>query len=151
MKRGITGRHQVSRTGDEEVRAFTPGPLPPDPPVELANARQTLKAEGHLLVFVPALKLLYSNVDKQMGHYRRYTQKSLVGLVEDVGFTLLKVRYFDMAGIIPWYVNCVLLRNSFSSGGVSLYDKLAVPTVRFLESVVPPPVGKNVLLIAKKN
>jgi hypothetical protein len=42
MRRGTTGRHQVSRTGDEEVRAFLPHPLPPDPPVELANARQRL-------------------------------------------------------------------------------------------------------------
>jgi Fic family protein len=40
MKRGLTGRYQMFRTGDEEVRAFVPHPLPPDPPLELANARQ---------------------------------------------------------------------------------------------------------------
>jgi hypothetical protein len=42
MKRGTTGRHQVFRTGNEEVRAFVPHPLPPDPLVDLANARQRL-------------------------------------------------------------------------------------------------------------
>jgi len=42
MKRGLTGRYQITRTGEEEVRAFIPHPLPPEPPVDLANARQSL-------------------------------------------------------------------------------------------------------------
>ena len=42
MKRGATGRYQILRTGDEDVRAFVPHPLPPDPPLQLANARQRL-------------------------------------------------------------------------------------------------------------
>jgi methyltransferase family protein len=117
---------------------------------ELTNALEALQSMGHLLLFVPALTWLYSDVDKQMGHFRRYTKKALSGLVEDVGFTLVQARYFDLAGIIPWYVNFVLLRNSFGSGSVSLYDTLAVPPMRLIESVVPPPIGKNVLLIGKK-
>lgn len=117
---------------------------------ELAHALEALQSKGHLLLFVPALPWLYSNVDRQMGHFRRYTKKVLSGLVADVGFTLVQARYFDLAGIIPWYINFVLLRNSFGSGSVSLYDKLAVPTMRRIESVVPPPIGKNVLLIGRK-
>ena len=42
MKRGMTGHQEVFRTGDEEVRAFVPSPLPPDPPVDLGNGRQRL-------------------------------------------------------------------------------------------------------------
>ena len=42
MKRGLTGRYHVLRTGDEEVRAFVPVGLPPDPPLELSNGRQRL-------------------------------------------------------------------------------------------------------------
>ncbi len=55
-----------------------------------------------------------------------------------------------MAGIIPWYVNFVLLRNSLGTGSVSLYDKFVVPVMRLAETVIPPPVGKNLLLIARK-
>ena len=78
---------------------------------ELANALEALKPKGHLLLFVPALAWLYSDFDKQIGHFRRYAKKALSSLVQDVGFTLVKARYFDLAGIIPWYVNFVLLRN----------------------------------------
>ncbi|MBC7350159.1 MAG: Fic family protein [Candidatus Aminicenantes bacterium] len=42
MKRGLTGRYEVIRVGGEEVRAFIPDPLPPDPPLELNTFRQRL-------------------------------------------------------------------------------------------------------------
>jgi hypothetical protein len=109
-----------------------------------------LNSQGYLLLFVPALAWLYSDFDKQIDHFRRYTKQDISGLVRDVGFTLVKAQYFDLAGIIPWYINFVLLQNSIGSGSVSLYDKLVVPTMRLIERMVPPPIGKNVLLIGKK-
>lgn len=38
MRRGTTGRYERVSAGGEEVRAFLPHPLPPDPPVVLADA-----------------------------------------------------------------------------------------------------------------
>jgi hypothetical protein len=121
-----------------------------DDRTELAHALEILNPQGHLLLFVPALAWLYSDFDKQIGHFRRYTKKDLSSLVRNIGFTLVKAQYFDLAGIIPWYINFVLLRHSIGSASVSLYDKLMVPTMRLIESVVPLPIGKNVLLIGKK-
>ena len=42
MERGPTGRFDVTRVGGEEVRAFVPNPLPPEPPLELSGGRQRL-------------------------------------------------------------------------------------------------------------
>ena len=42
MQRGLTGQYEVTSFGDEQVRAFVPYPLPPDPPLELGPARQRL-------------------------------------------------------------------------------------------------------------
>ncbi len=42
MDRGPTGRFDVTRVGGEEVRAFVPNPLPPEPPLELSGGRQRL-------------------------------------------------------------------------------------------------------------
>jgi SAM-dependent methyltransferase len=117
---------------------------------ELSHAFETLKPGGHLLLFAPALVWLYSDFDRNAGHVRRYMKATLSGLVRDVGFTLLRARYFDIAGIIPWYVKYVLLRTSMDSASVSLYDRLVVPIMRRIESVVTPPIGKNLLLIARK-
>jgi len=42
MRRGLTGRYEVTNVGGERVRAFIPDPLPPEPPIELAGDRQQL-------------------------------------------------------------------------------------------------------------
>jgi len=42
MKRGPTGRYEISHIGGETVRAFVPRPLPVDPPLVLNGARQVL-------------------------------------------------------------------------------------------------------------
>jgi SAM-dependent methyltransferase len=117
---------------------------------ELANAFAALKPNGHVLVFVPALAWLYSDFDRQLGHFRRYTKNGLSNLARDVGFAVVKARYVDLVGIIPWYVMFVLLRKSPVRGSISLYDKLVVPPLRVLESVITPPIGKSVMLVAKK-
>lgn len=42
MKRGATGRYDVSSTSGETVRAFIPGHLPPKPPLDLTGSCQRL-------------------------------------------------------------------------------------------------------------
>jgi len=116
---------------------------------ELERARHALAAGGHLLIFVPALSWLYGSVDREAGHFRRYTKHNLVRLVQNAGFEVVKARYFDIAGLLPWYVNFVLLKNPLGGGSVALYDKLVVPIMRSVERLVPLPFGKNVLLIAR--
>jgi SAM-dependent methyltransferase len=117
---------------------------------EFANARGALNPEGHLLIFVPALPWLYGELDRQVGHFRRYMKKNLIELTRRSGFSVVKARYFDVAGLIPWYINFVLLNNLICGSSVSLYDWLVVPAMRVMEGLVPPPVGKNVLLVARK-
>ena len=41
---------------------------------ELVYVNNVLMRGGHLLIFVPALPWLYSNLDREIGHFRRYTK-----------------------------------------------------------------------------
>ncbi len=117
---------------------------------ELSFVYSSLRKGGYILVFVPALSWLYSEFDKKLGHFRRYHRKDIVRMMEGAGFDVVHARYFDMAGIIPWYVAFVLLKKSINAGNVTLYDRLVVPIMRKVESIVTPPVGKNILLIGRK-
>ncbi len=117
---------------------------------ELQFVRETLKSGGTICIFVPALSWLYSELDREVGHFRRYHKKQLVSLVKSAGFEITRVKYFDMLGILPWYVVFVLMKQKISGSNVSLYDRYAVPLVRWFESAVTPPIGKNLLLVAKK-
>jgi len=110
-----------------------------------------LRPGGHLVVFVPALAWLYSNFDREVGHFRRYSREGLRRIVEHAGFEVVSARYFDVAGVLPWYVYFTLMGRSMGKGSVSLYDRWVVPPMRLVESVVPPPLGKNVLLVGRRN
>jgi Fic family protein len=48
MKRGMTGRYEVSGGGGEPVRAFVPHPLPPAPALDLSGSRSRLVDAAHL-------------------------------------------------------------------------------------------------------
>jgi SAM-dependent methyltransferase len=118
---------------------------------ELEMISSSLQKGGHAIIFVPALKMLYSEFDRGIGHYRRYNKARLRSLAEKAGMEVVSMRYMDMAGILPWYVNMVLLKNkNLSPSMVRLYDTFFVPVIRAIESIVQAPVGKNVLLVAKK-
>ena len=116
---------------------------------ELSTVYRTLRSGGYLLLFVPALPWLFSNADSSFGHFRRYYKKNLVKTVEKTGFSIEKAHYFDLAGVLPWYVNFVLLKNSFNESSVALYDKIVVPPMRFIENILKPPIGKNIPNVAE--
>ena len=117
---------------------------------ELLCAYEGLRESGHILIFVPALSWLYGDFDKKVGHYRRYHKGELIRLILRAGFDIVKVKYFDVAGIIPWYIAFVLLKKSLLGRNVSLYDKLVVPVMRKIEGIITPPIGKNLLLVGRK-
>lgn len=115
---------------------------------ELQRARAALRPGGRLLVFVPALSWLYSELDREMGHCRRYEREGLRALVGRAGFRIERLDYFDVVGIVPWYLAFVLLKRRLGAGKVSLYDRLVVPLMRHIEQRLRPPIGKNLLLVA---
>lgn len=116
---------------------------------ELELAREGLRPGGRLCLFVPALGWLYGEQDRRVGHFRRYGRRALRGLLADAGFRLIEDRWFDIAGILPWWVAFRLLRRSVTPGAVGSYDRLVVPVMRRVESLVHPPVGKNLLAVAE--
>lgn len=117
----------------------------------VSETRHLLGPHGHVLLFVPALDFLFSNTDRDIGHLRRYSRDGICRLVTEAGFSIVKARYFDIAGIIPWYINFVLLRGSFNRDRIALYDMYVVPPMRLLETMMPPVIGKNLLVIGRKS
>jgi SAM-dependent methyltransferase len=118
---------------------------------ELRTIHSLLQPGGHALIFAPAHPWLMGSIDHQFGHFRRYTRSELAKKCRDAGFTVRLSSYFDMLGIAPWWLRyCVLRSNTMDPFLVRLYDRYAVSLSRFLESVVSPPMGKNVILVAEK-
>ncbi len=118
---------------------------------ELEMIRETLVPGGRCFVFVPALMSLYGEFDRKIGHFRRYSKAEIEEKCTAAGFRILVSKYFDFAGILPWWVKYKLLKSdSLESGAVTLYDKIAIPIVRAFERSVRVPTGKNLLLVVER-
>ena len=55
---------------------------------ELGAIYETLAPDGRCLIFVPALRSLYGNFDREVGHLRRYAKKELEEKCRAAGFTI---------------------------------------------------------------
>jgi SAM-dependent methyltransferase len=61
----------------------------------LNTIKQKLNTKGQLLLTVPAYQFLWSAHDVAVNHKRRYTQKSLLALLKQAGFTIQYASYFN--------------------------------------------------------
>jgi SAM-dependent methyltransferase len=118
---------------------------------ELAAMYSLLRPGGHALVFVPANPWLMGSMDRELGHFRRYTMKDLRRKCEAAGFEIRFAYYFDFLGIAPWWLKyCLLQSKTLEPTTVRRYDRYVVPVARALERVIRPPVGKNIVLVAAR-
>lgn len=61
----------------------------------LCEISRILTAEGLLIITVPAFKWLWSAHDEALHHRRRYTKAGLLLLLEQCGFVVSKISYFN--------------------------------------------------------
>jgi SAM-dependent methyltransferase len=76
----------------------------PNPEIVLIEIHRILKPGGLLLTSVPAYQWLFSNFDLQIGHYRRYSRKSLTGLLESCEFRSTKISNLFFIFVLPAFV-----------------------------------------------
>jgi glycosyltransferase involved in cell wall biosynthesis len=104
-----------------------------------------LQPGGHAIILVPAHPGLYTEVDRALGHCRRYTHDELYRKMRDAGFEVAHIEGFNRLGSLGWYVSGKWLgKTTLSPGQMKLYDRL-VPIARLIEHV---PVLPYLSLIA---
>ncbi|MBI4500108.1 MAG: class I SAM-dependent methyltransferase [Gemmatimonadetes bacterium] len=115
----------------------------------LAAIHRLLQPGGRLVLLVPALPGIYGTLDRQLGHQRRYTPRLLRERYAEAGFRLLRLEYFNLAGVPGWwFTGRVLKRDLIPTGGLALFDAL-VPLFR-LERLIPWRVGQSLIAIGEK-
>lgn len=117
---------------------------------ELAWLRQLVRpATGHVCVLVPARPELYAEIDRDFGHFRRYTQPELQSKFTEAGLEMKACHYFNWAGYFAWGLSMKLLRQRrFSKGSVRFYDQYIFPWVHWMERrVARPPFGQSLIAI----
>ena len=106
---------------------------------------------GALCLFVPARPEIYAPMDKDFGHFRRYTYSELRQKLQGAGFTIERLHYFNFAGYFAWWLNfCLLKKRVFEVQKVRAYDRVIFPMVHKFESkLLRPPLGQSLLAVAR--
>ncbi len=113
------------------------------------NMFQILPSGGRLVLLVPSGQLLFSDLDRNLEHFRRYNKGSLNTQLKAAGFIIERSLYLNALGAIGWFVNGRILgRQLIPSRQVRLFD-FVVFLLR-IERWIPPPFGLSLLTIAKK-
>lgn len=122
------------------------------------NSYSLLKKGGKFLLFVPACPGIYGELDKDMGHYRRYTVDDAKNKALKAGFKIIEIKYVNLFGYFAWWGRGVLLgkiikskpgKSSTDSFLAEIYDSLIVPLLN-LEKLFKAPFGQSLLLVAEK-
>ncbi len=119
---------------------------------ELKSYHRLLAAShGRLCLFVPARPEIYAPIDRDFGHFRRYTRQELKQKLEQAGFQILKLHYFNIMGYFAWWFNFrVLKKRGFEVGSVRLFDRIIFPMAHSVESnLCAPPFGQSLLAVAQ--
>ena len=98
MRRGIAGQYEITSVGGEQVRAFIPHPLPPDPPPDLTDSRQRLLERATLaLGRLDSITLLLPEPDLFLYAYIR-REAVLSSQIEGTQSSLSDLLLFELEG-----------------------------------------------------
>ena len=121
----------------------------------LRSIRKILNTNGRLAIYVPALPILFSDLDRKVGHFRRYKKKELISKVREAGFRVEQCFYSDSIGVLASFALIVLgFRNKSGLGSkksMIFYDRAIYPISKTLDRFMfKYVIGKNLFLFAVK-
>ncbi len=116
----------------------------------IKNLKKLLKKGGQLIILVPAYQSLYNQFDVELGHYRRYTRKTLKAIIQNAELPIQRAFYFNAIGTLGWFVSGKLQKNKTIPGGqMRLFNKL-VPIAKIVDLITFNSIGLSVICVAQK-
>lgn len=116
----------------------------------LKNIYKILGKKGCLILIVPALKILYGSLDKELDHFRRYEKKELIKKLRSKGFKIEKIYYHNFISSLGWFINSHIFKQKIMGAfQVGLLDKF-IPLLAKIEERLKVPFGLSLIAIAKK-
>jgi ubiquinone/menaquinone biosynthesis C-methylase UbiE len=149
----LTNKEDYSKVGYEKydsIIALNVLEHVKDDEFALHELYKLLKRGGTLIILVPCHKFLYNVIDTNVGHIRRYTKKELRDKINKTSFNEERMYYFNMLGIVGWYINGNVCKNARINPSASkCYDKL-VPLLQYLERITFNKIGLSLVCYLKK-
>jgi 2-polyprenyl-3-methyl-5-hydroxy-6-metoxy-1,4-benzoquinol methylase len=118
---------------------------------EILNATKRLNKNGFLIIMVPAHQKIYSNLDRAVGHFRRYEIEFF-----NKNFKSLKkinVKFLDTMGYFLYLFNKFFFKKEVypSKFKIFIWDKIFTPLTVIIDFILRYRFGKCILVIYKKS
>ncbi|MCX7997801.1 MAG: class I SAM-dependent methyltransferase [Leptospiraceae bacterium] len=89
---------------------------------------------GYFVAIVPAMKILYSEFDKKIGHFRRYTKQDVSRIVsrlvaQNFSVKVIHLSLFNPIGAIGWFLKMKVLRKQEIDPKDAMFMNSLVPFV----------------------
>jgi SAM-dependent methyltransferase len=116
---------------------------------ELRESAVRLREGGQLIVLAPAHHWLFSPFDEAIGHFRRYSRRSLVAIGPS-NLQLVRAFYLDSLGLFVSLANRLALRARYpTEAQIRVWDRM-IPISRLLDRLTGQRLGKTVVAIWKR-
>lgn len=117
---------------------------------ELDQAISKLNKNGKLVIIVPAFSILFSDFDKSVGHFRRYTKKNFFNY-KNSEVKLRNLKYFDSLGFFILFLSKILKfkGNSKAVFGIKVWNML-IPISRLIDKIIFHSLGKSLICVYEK-
>jgi SAM-dependent methyltransferase len=153
--RGYRGYESLAAVEDSYDVIFSSNVLEhiEDDVVVLRALREKLKDGGVLLLYVPAFEMIWSRMDDRVGHYRRYTKRTLAQRLESAGYQVGATHYCDSLGFILSILFKLFGSRSGepSSRSLRLFDRYLLPISMMCDIPLRSLFGKNIFVAASKS
>ena len=121
----------------------------------LSDLCNSLSDNGTLVIYVPAFQILFSDLDRKVGHYRRYQKRELKSKLRNSGFKIEKIEYVDSIGFFAAFAIRLLgwreLGNLGNSRSLRFYDKFIFPISKSMDFIgFKYLFGKNLYVVGRK-
>lgn len=122
----------------------------------LKMMRKKIKYDGKIVLYLPAKMILWSLLDEEVGHYRRYEIDELKRKCEQANLRIDALHFADSLGFFAGIAMKVFGYNKASGIGslrsLKFYDKWLLPISKILDAMgFRHFLGKNIVLVASKN
>ncbi len=115
----------------------------------LARMKQLLSPGGRVIVLVPALQCIYGEMDRAMGHLRRYSLGSLKKTFAKAGLKVRHARYMNFLGVAAWWWRGKIRRKStIPVSATRKFDRL-VPVLSAVERLLPMFIGQSAVAVGE--
>jgi SAM-dependent methyltransferase len=118
----------------------------------LGRMASILEPGGVIVLLVPAFPALYGPIDRNLGHYRRYTRSSLRAVAIEAGLRIRKMHYVNSIGFFGWWANARIFKREVQSEfQIEVFDRYIAPVLSRVEERIRPPFGQSLFAVFQKS